>query len=62
MAVEDTRLQYAGQVTRMGEIREYIVLIEETIWKSLRLDGSLRKRREDNKRIEIKRLDMCCKD
>jgi len=62
MAVEDTRLQYAEQVTRMGEIREYIVLIEETIWKSLRLDGSLRKRREDNKRIEIKRLGMCCKD
>jgi len=36
-----------------GEIRESIVLLKETIWKSLRLDGSLRKKREDNKRIEI---------
>ena len=30
--------------------------------EKLRLDGSLRKRREDNKRIEIKGLGLCCND
>jgi hypothetical protein len=34
MAVEDTKLHYVGQMTRMGEIRVYIILMEESIWKN----------------------------
>jgi hypothetical protein len=62
LAVEDTKLEHAGHMTRMGEIRVYIILMEEIIWKSLRLNGSLRKRREGNKRIEIKGLGLCFKN